>query len=194
MQAPRPGILQLTHYIGSNVDEPQNSIAQLFGEVELSGKKDSLLHAIKCINPQVENLLIVVSNNIGYIYATLPNGKTLPLRSMGDGINKLLLISLVMLTKPGCVLLLDEIENSFHYSFYDSLWKTIYKLANECNCQVFATTHSFECISAALEEASAVAPDTFTYVRLGNEDGKITPHSFSKDDLAFALKCEMEVR
>ena len=43
---------------------------------------------------------------------------------------------------------IDEIENGIHYTNYEKLWQLIFKASKEANCQVFATTHSKECIEA----------------------------------------------
>jgi AAA15 family ATPase/GTPase len=114
---------------------------------------------------------------------------------MGDGMNKLLSITLTMLTNPGSILLLDEVENGFHHSFHEKFWKLLLKLSAETDCQIFATTHSYECISGAIDAATDNPNGgALSYVRLGLKGGKIVPHVFSKDLLAHALKSEMEVR
>jgi ABC-type multidrug transport system ATPase subunit len=114
---------------------------------------------------------------------------------MGEGMNKLLFIALNMLVNPGSILLIDEVENGFHYSFHVTFWRLIFELSHETNCQVFATTHSYECISGAADAiAESSNGDILSYVRLGRKNGEISPHFFSKESLAFALQSEMEVR
>jgi AAA15 family ATPase/GTPase len=113
---------------------------------------------------------------------------------MGDGINKLLHYLSMMIANPGGIFLLDEIEVGFHYSFYPQLWELISSVAKETNSQVIATTHSYECINAAVEGTAKVDSSLLTYVRLGKEADSIVPYYFFGDDLAYALKCDMEIR
>lgn len=45
-------------------------------------------------------------------------------------------------------LFIDEMDNGIHYSLSDELWKNILRLSKKLNVQVFATTHSKECIES----------------------------------------------
>ncbi len=47
------------------------------------------------------------------------------------------------------VVLIDEIENGIHHTVMRDLWEVIVKHSRESNTQIFATTHSYECIEAA---------------------------------------------
>ena len=64
-------------------------------------------------------------------------------------------------------ILIDEFENGLHYSKLKAIWERVHLLSREFNVQVFATTHSYECIRAAKE---AFKPDgnsdEFAYIRL----------------------------
>jgi AAA15 family ATPase/GTPase len=91
--------------------------------------------------------------------------------------------------------LLDEVENGFHHTFHEKFWKLLFKLSAETNCQIFATTHSYECISGAIDAAADDSNgEALSYVRLGLKDGEVVPNVFSKDLLTYALSSEMEVR
>jgi AAA15 family ATPase/GTPase len=124
----------------------------------------------------------------------LQNGHPLPIRAMGDGINKLLHYLAVMIANPGGIFLFDEIETGFHYSFYPKLWEIISTVAQNTKSQVIATTHSYECIESAVKGTSKVDPSLLTYVRLAKENNKIVPYYFYEKDLAYALDRNMEVR
>jgi AAA15 family ATPase/GTPase len=124
----------------------------------------------------------------------LSTGNPRPLRRLGDGINKLLSYLLAMTANPGGIFLLDEIETGFHYSFYPKLWELVANVVKETGSQLVATTHSYECISAAVEGSAKIDQSLLTYVRLGKENNTIVPYVFHEDDLAFALESDMEVR
>ena len=44
------------------------------------------------------------------------------------------------------VLLIDEAENGLHWEVHDKLWEILFRLAEQLNVQVFATTHSQDCV------------------------------------------------
>ena len=119
----------------------------------------------------------------------------MPIHTMGDGIRKLLHIALIMLTKPGSIILLDDVENGLHYSLHDKFWEMISSLAIKENCQIVATTHSYECISGALEGIKkANLEDKFAYLRLDKTDGTVIPKTYTSDMLERALDKDWEVR
>jgi AAA15 family ATPase/GTPase len=65
---------------------------------------------------------------------------------MGDGMNRILTIILALVNSDNGCLLIDEFENGLHYTVQENLWRIIFHLSKELNIQVFATTHSEDCI------------------------------------------------
>ena len=66
------------------------------------------------------------------------------------------------------VLLVDEIENGIHYSVQPDLWRVVFEMATRLNVQVFATTHSYDCIKA-FEEAARESEEEGVLVRLARK-------------------------
>ena len=96
-----------------------------------------------------ENLLSIKRENEGAIKVQKKD-KQLPvlLSSLGDGVNRYVAILCAIWASENSILFIDEIENSIHYSNYPKLWRLIFKTSKEANCQIFATSHSKECIEA----------------------------------------------
>lgn len=114
---------------------------------------------------------------------------------MGDGINKMLQLLLCVITTPQGIVLIDELENVFHYSVYTNILKALYVAALQVNCQLFITTHNID----ILRESSHVmkkmnALDTLGYQRIDFTDGQRNAFPFSGEELENALNIEMEVR
>ncbi|MEA1893154.1 MAG: AAA family ATPase [Campylobacterota bacterium] len=70
------------------------------------------------------------------------------LSDTGQGIKTFINIIFSMFILKNRTLFIDEIENGIHYSLFDDFWEIILKLSQERNIQVFATTHSKECIES----------------------------------------------
>lgn len=77
------------------------------------------------------------------------------LSSLGEGINRYLAILCAIWASKYGYLFIDEIENGIHYTNYSKLWELIFSIYKEANCQIFATTHSKECISAFNKQNSS---------------------------------------
>jgi len=86
----------------------------------------------------------------------------LDLNEFGDGIKKYIsIICSINIARDG-YLFIDEIENGIHYTNLDKLWEIILTVSKEQSVQVFATTHSKECIESYARVAK----------KLGDEDVK----------------------
>ncbi len=194
---PSPRKTDLTvQFISPRSTDHINSIAHIFGKIELAGHKERVVEILRMLDSDIVELSAIQVDNVINIYAKRKDNCLLPLSAMGDGINKLLAIICSILTNKDGIVLIDEIENGFHYSFYDKLWETIAKAAKETNTQIFATTHSYECLQSteflAQEKNNKLQP--FRYIRLGRENGEIVPHSFSSEAFKFAIESDMEIR
>lgn len=81
---------------------------------------------------------------------------------MGDGINRFMAIICAIWASKDGFLFIDEVENGIHYTNLENFGKLFWSV-KEANCQVFATTHSKECIEAFNRENEE---DNGTYIEL----------------------------
>jgi AAA15 family ATPase/GTPase len=93
--------------------------------------------------------------------------KFVDMYEMGHGLKRYItIISSLIINKNG-YLFLDEIENGIHYSNLDKLWEIILTVSKEQNVQVFATTHSKECIESYARVAKRLGDVEITFIELG---------------------------
>ena len=77
------------------------------------------------------------------------NGLFRPLSDYGIGMKSFINMILPLLfAKENNIIFIDELENGIHYTNLDKLWEIILTISKEQNVQVFATTHSKECIES----------------------------------------------
>jgi predicted ATP-dependent endonuclease of OLD family len=69
-----------------------------------------------------------------------------PLQSMGDGMTRVLQLILSACRAKNGFLLIDELENGIHHAVQVRIWRLIFDLAKKYSVQVFATTHSLDCV------------------------------------------------
>jgi AAA15 family ATPase/GTPase len=113
---------------------------------------------------------------------------------MGEGVRRLLGIVMAIAGASGGRVLIDEIENGLHYSVMVDVWQAIAHAARQANVQVFATTHSFECIAAAHEAFSQGPSYDFALHRLEEGVDGIEAVTYDQETMATALELEHEVR
>jgi predicted ATP-dependent endonuclease of OLD family len=73
------------------------------------------------------------------------------------------------------------------------VWKLIFKTAKDLNVQVFATTHSKDCIEA-FAQAAVDSPEDGMLIRLERHAEKIVAKTINEEMLADAVNYDVEVR
>lgn len=124
--------------------------------------------------------------------------KPIPLNGMGDGILRILQLVLGIFPATNGFLLIDEFENGLHYSVQEQVWRLIFQLSKELNIQVFATTHSWDCIEA-FSRAANDSEESALLFRIGKSVkkenyGKIIATLFDKNSLNNLKHSDVELR
>lgn len=168
--------------------------AMRFGNLDVVGQTKLVVDTMRIVEPRINDLSTIMIGDKAYIHADVGLNRKVPIKYMGEGISRLLSIVLAIANaKNGCVLI-DEIENGIHHSVMKQIWEVIAFASSEFNCQVIATTHSYECLSTACE-AMVGKTDLFSYVRLDrNKSNEVVARTFSHELLKIALESDMEVR
>ena len=108
-----------------------------------------VVEALQIIDPSLTSLEVISLTGSPMIWADLGLSELVPLPTVGEGMVRVSRLAMCMVLARGGVLLVDEIENGIHYSILPEIWRFILNSARELDVQVFATTHSYECVQAA---------------------------------------------
>lgn len=178
--------------------EPQK-VASLWDVIGLTDLADEVISGLQLIEPSIEAIQFVQST-AGRTEARVALVRTrgskepLPLRSMGDGLTRLFHIILALASAKDGILLVDEFENGLHWSVQDAVWKTVFRLATNLNVQLFATTHSRDCI-AGFESAWKENESKGAFYRLDvAREGAVRVRAYHLNTLSDAIESSVEVR
>ena len=131
------------------------------------------------------------------IYFDIGIKKLVPYQLMGDGIIRLLSIIVSISQTENGILLIDEIENGFHYSVLNKLWQSVYETAIQYNVQIFITTHSFECAKAFgnIEYDNKLTEDNSRIFRIeNNNNNEFKSIKFDTEDIGSSFESKWEIR
>ena len=144
------------------------SLAALFGRAQMGNYVPQIEKAVRLLEPRLQRLEVITDRRgTPEIHADIGIGRPFPISIMGEGTKRLLALVLSFMRAKDGLLLVDEIENGLHYSKLKAIWERVHWLSREFNVQVFATTHSYECIRAAGEAFKSNGNDgEFAYIRL----------------------------
>jgi AAA15 family ATPase/GTPase len=169
-------------------------IVRMWDNIDLTDKQSKVIEALQIIEPNLEGIKFVEQNRSRDRAAKASiNGEIVPFKSMGDGINRILYIILSMVNAQDGYLLIDEFENGLHYSVQEQVWEVVFTLAKSLNVQVFATTHSSDCIKAFGSQWKGDEKSATMYrINYKNRQHSVMPYNLA--NLNDALDTNTEVR
>jgi len=173
---------------------PSEILAERWSNVTLVKQEENMIRTLRIIEPRLKNLALHYQAGKLIIYGDVGLESLLPLALMGDGIRRLLEIALAMAQAQDGILLIDEIDNGLHYTVQTKVWNAIAELAKLYNVQVFATTHSYECVQYAHQAFKERKGYPFHLHRLEDIKGTIGAVTYDKEMLEAALDEGWEIR
>ena len=175
--------------------EGTGMLGSLWDKIALSDREKDVVEALRIIDPQISAVSMVGSTRRRPTAIVRADniGRPIPLRSFGDGLNRLFGIILSLVNARGGLLLVDEFENGLHHTVQLDVWRTIFQLAQTLDIQVFATSHSWDAVEA-FQKAAAEAPEEGVLIRLARRGEDVIPTVLSENELAIATRDQIEVR
>lgn len=171
-------------------------LGRLWDAIVLTPEEEGVAKALRIIEPQIERIAFLSeSRQSSNVFIKFRNHEQrLPLGSLGDGLKHLLALTLSLSSAQGGVLLVDEIDTGLHYTVIEDMWKLIIETSRRLNVQVFATTHSFDCVRA-LARVQMKNPDTTSDVILHRLEKDMSQTiNYNMDELVTAAESQLEVR
>ena len=186
-----------------------DDLADEWDKVVFTEHEEVVRDALRIITPEFENLTFV-RNDEGYkgprqIFRRFARVKVsdsphpVPLNSLGDGMLRVLQLVLKVFPAKGGFLLIDEFENGLHFSVQEKVWKLLFEMAQKLDIQIFATTHSWDCIESFAKAAIARRDVEGVLFRVGrsvkeSNRGKVIATVFDEDALYNITQTDVEVR
>jgi hypothetical protein len=179
--------------LGSCLNPPAR-VAEEFSRIEALGDQEIILSALRIIEPRLRRLSLLVMSGKTELHGDIGLKRLMPVSFMGEGMRRLLSIVLAIANCPGGAVLIDEVENGLHHSVLEKVWEAISLAARRADAQVFATTHSYECIRAAHAALAAAEPYDLRLLRLVRTDDRIKAVAYDEEALGTSVEMNLEVR
>lgn len=162
-----------------------DAIGPLWDAVALTDAETEVLAGMSIIMPDLERLTLVGDAPPMRPRVTMAKIRRyalpVPLKSLGAGVNRMLGITLGLVNARGGVALIDEIENGIHYSVQVEMWRLILSMSRRLDVQVFATSHSWDCVKAFEQATAADADADGLLLRVEARNGTIRSVPFDSE-------------
>ena len=181
-------------------------LVTLWNGIALTPDEDLVLSALSDLDPDIERIAAQVgsvgyrggdvANRSGFMIKHKRYENPIPMGTMGDGIWRLFSLAIAITQCRGGVLLVDEIDTGLHHTAMSNMWKLVIPSAIRLNVQVFATTHSYDCVTSLASSASEYLTDLdasqVTLQRIERDQDHAT--SYTAEEIQLASKHSIEVR
>jgi predicted ATPase len=197
---PKPEGFAATQYI-SNDSIPGAELSNIWNSIVLTPEEESVVAALKFLEPNIDRIAAVSSPYLfatgatrgGFVVRLKDSEKRIPVGSFGDGMWRILALACAISRAKGGLLLVDEIDTGLHFTAMADMWKLIDNASKAFNVQVFATTHSYDCVhslaSICKDEDGA---DGITIQRI--ETGLSEAVAFTESEIRVAAQRHIEMR
>lgn len=168
--------------------------AKRFSELSKRRHQADVTSAVNAMFPQITDLSVESNGASLAIFASVDGlDEKLPLGSISGGLNKYVSILIALATKEKGAVIVDELENGIYYKKLPGVWSSMLQICRKKETQLFVTSHSQECIEAALPEIEQ-HPDAFSLIRVERSNNKSMLRIFSGKDLRSAIEQGVEYR
>lgn len=170
--------------------------AQDYARVTLKADgEEQVEEMLRKLEPRLRAIRSLQPYGVPLLYAGIAGmPERIPVIQLGHGFSRLLTIMAEIVASQKPVVLIDEIENGLHHSALVEIWRGLLTASEHSNVQIFATTHSWECVAAAHQAFSESLEYPLAVFRLEEKDGDIHAITYDRESLEFSIQQEWEVR
>lgn len=167
-----------------------------FSELVAQGRKEELKRTLRVILPLLADVEVITNRNgQPYILATTTASERLPLPALGGGMTRLFRLFVAFHEVRGGLVIVDEIENGLHHRVLPELWRRVQVMTDEFDVQLFATTHSGECVAAACDAFADRADEIAVHVlHRADDDRRVHAATYTGETLQAARDLDLDVR
>ena len=177
-------------YLSSRTGGLQEDAARL-GQLRTRKQGKLVVEALQNIERNLQSIEDNTASGSPMIWGDVGLPELIPLPALGEGMTRIARLVLAIATSPGGVVLVDEIENGLHHSVLPKVWESVGLAARRFDTQVFATTHSLECVEAA---HSSLMEFGLLLYRLDADENSVRCTTYDQSERAAAIKHGLEVR
>lgn len=171
------------------------ALVKLFARaVKRKSGEETIEKLLQAVDARIKKIRVEPGEDGNHLMVDLGLSEMIPLTQVGQGINRLVSIfSEIIGEQPG-VCVIDEIENGIHHSLLEQIWTGVAASAEEMDVQVFATTHSQECLQAAHDAFAARSNYDFSIIQLFRVEDRVQGRVLDSKHIEAALAGQIDLR
>jgi len=167
-----------------------SELKDMFEAVQKKDKEEVLYSYINEFDSNIVNFKIIGGDKP----QCKVDGEYRDINEFGDGLKHYISIICSLYACANGYLFIDEIDNGIHWTQLDKIWEIILKISKEQNVQLFATTHSKECIESYGRISKKFEEKDISFIELGQKNKKIESIIYESDEVIEQIYQNQEIR
>jgi energy-coupling factor transporter ATP-binding protein EcfA2 len=156
--------------------------------------EETLQKLLAVIDPRIKKVRIDPGEDGNQIIVDIGLSELVPLAQVGQGVYRITAILADIIGEQPDLLLIDEIENGLHHSVMSQVWTGLAEIAEKLNVQIFATTHSGECLQAAHQAFQKRENYDLAVIQLFRSETGVQGRVLDQEHLQAAIAEDIELR
>ena len=124
-------------------------LSEAWNALVSDGREREVVEDMKLLMPDIDSIHFLTNGRTskgGFVVGLHGGGSRYPLGTFGDGMRRLLLLRLALVSDADSCVLVDEVDTGLHWTVMAGMWRLVVEVARRSRLQLFATTHSQDCI------------------------------------------------
>lgn len=171
-----------------------NDYISHFNQIVTDKEKAKVVEVLNSIEPRIKDVTVIGHN----VMVDTGLDKLIPINLMGDGTRKLFTIVTALYNAKNGILIIDEVDNGLYYKSMKFLWKSILKMSQEYDIQVFLYTHSVDSLNALNTLLEDEMPECQSNVKIftlrKNRHDELKSYDYQFEKFNYLLDREEEIR
>jgi predicted ATPase len=158
--------------------------------------EETLKEVIAKVDPRVQKIRVDPGEGDegNQVIVDLGLSELVPVSQAGQGVYRLVTILAEIIGESPEVVLIDEIENGLHHTIHEQVWAGLAETAEKLGVQIFATTHSGECLAAAHAAFSARKTYDLSVIQLFRLESGVKGRVLDRELIEAAIAGNIELR
>lgn len=176
-------------------------IIELIGYLDVENELGTVVNLLQALDKRIRTINVIGNK----VYVDIGLKRKVPLSFQGEGTGRLTALAGAAIKNNNGILLVDEIDTGLHYTTLQNMWKLMFFASEKYNLQLFATTHSDECVRAlsdVIKEQFEAKKDVYTelddvpacMIRLEGDDESNRAVYYRPEIIEAALRTEAKYR
>jgi predicted ATPase len=182
------------HAVSVQHQKPDAMVNAFAEAVRSPADEQQMESLLKAVDPRIRTVRLDAVESRPFVVVDVGLSERVPLSQAGQGIYRLVAIFSELLGHKPKICFIDEIENGIHYSALPRVWAGIAEVAARLDIQIFATTHSWECLLAAHEVFAARDTHDLRVLQLYQLGETLSGRVLDQDHIEAAIAGEIELR